>query len=119
MLSVPCRSSGSGSIQSNPRLVGNSLELGFIELLSESFTLSEQAGVSPDKLVELISEQHKSPALLRYAKRISENRFDATGGFNLKGGMADARNIRKLADSHNVPMPTVDVVSTLPCHRSH
>lgn len=73
------------------RLVGNALELGFIELLSECFTLSEQAGVGSDKLMELIKDQHKSPALLRYADRITENRFDSNGGFNLAGGIADAR----------------------------
>ena len=73
------------------RLVGNALELGFIELLSECFTLSEQAGVGSDKLMELIKDQHKSPALLRYADRITVNRFDSKGGFNLAGGIADAR----------------------------
>jgi hypothetical protein len=75
------------------RLVGNSLELGFIELLSECFTLSEQAGVGSKQLMELIKDQHKSPALLRYADRITENRFDSRGGFNLAGGIADARYV--------------------------
>jgi hypothetical protein len=41
--------------------------------------------------MELIKDQHKSPALLRYADRITENRFDSNGGFNLAGGIADAR----------------------------
>lgn len=73
------------------RLVGNALELGFIELLSECFTLADQAGVGSGKLMELIKDQHKSPALLRYANRITENRFDSAGGFNLGGGITDAR----------------------------
>lgn len=93
------------------KLVGNSLELGFIELLSECLTLSEQAGVGSDKLVELIKEQHGSPALMRYADRIAGNKFSAEGGFNLAGGITDARHIRQLAESHNVPMPTIDVAN--------
>lgn len=91
------------------KLVGNALELGFIELLSECFTLSDQAGVGADKLVQLIKDQHQSPALMRYAGRITENRFDSEGGFNLGGGITDARHIRQLAESHNVPMPVMDV----------
>lgn len=93
----------------NSRLVGNSLEVGFIELLSECFTLCDQAGVGSDKLMELIRDQHKSPALIRYADRITHNKFDAEGGFNLGGGITDARHIRQLAESHNVPMPVMDV----------
>lgn len=73
------------------RLCGNALELGFIELLSECFTLSEQAGVGSDKLMELIKDQHNSPALLRYADRITGNKFGSEGGFNLAGGITDAR----------------------------
>lgn len=73
------------------RLVGNALELGFIELLSECFTLSDQAGVGSDKLVALIKDQHKSPTLLRYADRITKNRFDSEGGFNLGGGIMDTK----------------------------
>lgn len=73
------------------RLVGNALELGFIELLSECLTLSDQAGVGSEKLMELIQEQHRSPALMRYAKRITQNKFDSEGGFNLGGGITDAR----------------------------
>ncbi|OWZ62491.1 hypothetical protein AYX14_06795 [Cryptococcus neoformans] len=91
------------------KLVGNSLELGFIELLSECFTLCDQTGVGSDQLVELIKLQHKSPALIRYADRITKNKFDSTGGFNLGGGINDARHIRQLAESHNVPMPVMDV----------
>lgn len=73
------------------RLVGNSLELGFIELLSECFTLCDQSGVGSDKLVELIKDQHQSPALIRYSDRIVNNKFDSEGGFNLGGGITDAR----------------------------
>lgn len=73
------------------RLVGNALELGFIELLSECFTLSDQAGVGSDKLLELIKEQHSSPALVRYADRILHNKFGAEGGFTLGGGIVDAK----------------------------
>ncbi|KAK6906995.1 hypothetical protein L486_04282 [Kwoniella mangroviensis CBS 10435] len=91
------------------KLVGNALELGFIELLAECFTLCDQSGVGSDKLVELIKDQHKSPALIRYADRITKNKFNSEGGFNLGGGITDARNIRQLAESHNVPMPTMDV----------
>jgi len=80
-----------GEIDGVVRLVGNALELGFIELLSECFTLSDQAGVGSDKLVALIKDQHKSPTLLRYADRITKNRFDSEGGFNLGGGIMDTK----------------------------
>lgn len=91
--------------------MGNALELGFVELISECFTLCDAAGAGADKLVELIREQHASPSLVRYAERIRHNKFDATGGFTVEGGLADAKHIRQLADSHNVPMPSIDVVS--------
>ncbi|KAL1410309.1 hypothetical protein Q8F55_004315 [Vanrija albida] len=91
------------------KLVGNSLELGFIELISECFTLADQAGVGSEALVELIREQHSSPALVRYSERITQNKFDAEGGFNLHGGLTDSKHIRQLADTYNVPMPTMDV----------
>lgn len=77
--------------RANVRLVGNALELGFIELLSECFTLSDQAGVGSDKLLELIKDQHSSPALVRYGERIIGNKFGAEGGFTLGGGIVDAR----------------------------
>ncbi|GFZ43010.1 hypothetical protein JCM24511_00728 [Saitozyma sp. JCM 24511] len=91
------------------KLVGNAMELGFIELLSECFTLADQAGVGSEQLVQLIKDQHSSPQLIRYADRITKNRFDSEGGFNLGGGITDARHIRQLAESHNVPMPVMDV----------
>lgn len=81
----------SGAVGADGRLVGNSLELGFIELLSECFTLCDQSGVGSDKLVELIKDQHQSPALIRYSDRIVNNKFDSEGGFNLGGGITDAR----------------------------
>ena len=109
--------------------MGNALETGFVELLSECFTLCDQAGVGSENLVEIIKDQHKSPALIRYADRITKNNFDSEGGFNLGGGILDARlaepiarkllsasvltiahrHIRYLAESHNVPMPVMDV----------
>jgi hypothetical protein len=92
------------------KLVGNALELGFVELMSEAFTLCEAAGAGSSQLVELIREQHGSSNLVRYAERIRSNKFDATGGFTVAGGLADAKHIRQMADTHNVPMPTIDVV---------
>jgi 3-hydroxyisobutyrate dehydrogenase-like beta-hydroxyacid dehydrogenase len=65
--------------------------LGFIELLSECFTLCDQAGVGADNLVHLIKDQHNSPALVRYAERITKNQFNSEGGFDLGGGITDAR----------------------------
>lgn len=119
-MSAPCRSSElKTSLQSaHRRLVGNSLELGFIELISECFTLADQAGVGAEALVELIREQHSSPALVRYSERITQNKFDAEGGFNLHGGLTDSKHIRQLADTYNVPMPTMDVVSRVDSARS-
>ncbi|GMK58475.1 hypothetical protein CspeluHIS016_0505070 [Cutaneotrichosporon spelunceum] len=91
------------------KLVGNALELGFVELVSETFTLCEAVGADSSQLVQLIREQHGSPSLIRYAERIRNNKFDATGGFTVAGGLADAKHIRQLADTHNVPMPAIDV----------
>ncbi|BEJ01367.1 hypothetical protein CcaverHIS631_0600490 [Cutaneotrichosporon cavernicola] len=91
------------------KLVGNALELGFVELMSEAFTLCEAVGADASQLVELIREQHGSASLIRYAERIRNNKFDATGGFTVAGGLADAKHIRQLADAHNVPMPAIDV----------
>jgi 3-hydroxyisobutyrate dehydrogenase-like beta-hydroxyacid dehydrogenase len=72
------------------------MELGFIELLSECFTLADQAGVGSEQLVQLIKDQHSSPQLIRYADRITKNRFDSEGGFNLGGGITDARWVRRV-----------------------
>lgn len=90
-------------------MTGNALELGFIELISECFTLADQTGVGSENLLELIRNQHNSPALVRYSERITQNKFDATGGFTIDGGLADSQNIRHLADHNNVPMPVIDV----------
>jgi hypothetical protein len=72
------------------------MELGFIELLSECFTLADQAGVGSEQLVQLIKDQHSSPQLIRYADRITKNRFDSEGGFNLGGGITDARWVARV-----------------------
>ncbi|EIW66194.1 hypothetical protein TREMEDRAFT_65800 [Tremella mesenterica DSM 1558] len=82
------------------KLVGNALELGFVELLAECLTLCDQAGVGSDKLVELIKDQHTSPTLIRYADRITKNLFDSEGGFNLGGGVLDARITQRPNASH-------------------
>lgn len=90
------------------KLVGNSVILGMIELLSEAFTLAESSGVGQDKLYQLIQDVYPAPAILTYAKKIYKNDFNGEDGFTLKGGIKDASLIRKLAEEHGVPMPLVD-----------
>ncbi|CED83286.1 related to 2-hydroxy-3-oxopropionate reductase [Phaffia rhodozyma] len=91
------------------KLVGNSMILATIEMLSETMTLADQSGVGKENVYKLIQELYPAPSFLTYGKKILKNEYSGEDGFSLQGGIKDAGHIRRLAEEHNVPMPTIDL----------
>lgn len=90
------------------KLIGNSMILGTIELLSETMTLADKTGVGSDRFYEFIQEFFPAPSALGYGAKIKNNQFNGQDGFTLNGGIKDCTHIRRLATSVDCPMPTMD-----------
>jgi 3-hydroxyisobutyrate dehydrogenase-like beta-hydroxyacid dehydrogenase len=91
------------------KLIGNSMILGMMEVMAESFTLAEKAGIGADRTVDIVKELFPNPILLNYADKMVNDKFDGTKGFAIDGGIKDAQHIRRLTSEHNSPMPVIDV----------
>lgn len=91
------------------KLIGNSLILGFMEVMSESITLGEKTGVGASAVHALLSDLFPNPILLNYAKKMTHDTFDGSKGFAIDGGLKDAGHVRNLAAEYNAVMPVVDV----------
>ncbi|KAJ7879289.1 NAD-P-binding protein [Mycena olivaceomarginata] len=91
------------------KLIGNSMVLGTLEILAESYTLAEKAGVAASDVHGFVQEMFPAPGIIRYSERISQNDFDASAGFSIDGGIKDASHIRRLTALHNSPMPCTDI----------
>ncbi|KAL0581075.1 hypothetical protein V5O48_000969 [Marasmius crinis-equi] len=91
------------------KLIGNSMILGTLEVLSEAFTLGEKAGIKSDLVHNLVKEILPAPGTVRYAERIAKDDFDGTVGFAVDGGIKDASHIRRLTAELNAPMPLIDI----------
>ncbi|ODN82056.1 hypothetical protein L202_02372 [Cryptococcus amylolentus CBS 6039] len=88
--------------------IGNSVILGWIELMAESYTLGDAVGLDPSVFNDLLHKLIPAPPLLAYADSVAKGHFPA-GGFSVDGGLKDARNMLSLgADlGHPCPLPTI------------
>lgn len=91
------------------KLIGNSLILSTIEMLSECMTLAEKTGCGAERFSEFVSEFFPAPSAIGYTKKILEQKFLSDEGFSLNGGIKDASHIQRLGASVDCPMPIVDI----------
>jgi len=91
------------------KLIGNSMILGTLEILAESYTLAEKSGIAASQVHSLVKDIFPAPGIIRYSERMSNDNFDATTGFSIDGGIKDASHIRRLTAVHNSPMPSIDI----------
>ncbi|KAJ7084736.1 NAD-P-binding protein [Mycena crocata] len=100
-----------GNLEKAPtfKLIGNSMILGTLEILAESYTLAEKSGIAATEVHNLVKDIFPAPGMIRYSERMSTNHFDATTGFAIDGGIKDASHIRRLTAVHNSPMPSIDI----------
>lgn len=100
-----------GNVEKAPtfKLFGNSLILGTMEVMAESLTLAEKAGVDPDVALTLLNDLFPAPIMTAYADKMAHDKFDGTQGFSIDGGIKDASHIRRLTSELNSPMPVIDI----------
>ncbi|KAF7302819.1 NAD(P)-binding protein [Mycena kentingensis (nom. inval.)] len=91
------------------KLIGNSMILGTLEILAESYTLAEKSGIAATEVHKLVKDIFPAPNIVRYSERMSTNDFNAKNGFSINGGIKDASHIRRLTAVHNAPMPSIDI----------
>jgi len=91
------------------KLLGNSLIVGIIEIISEAYTLADKSGVGAEAVYEFIENFLPAPSFVGYGNKILNNKFDSTIGFAIEGGMKDCSHIRSLAAQHRSPMPVTDI----------
>ncbi|KAN0064797.1 hypothetical protein ACQY0O_001854 [Thecaphora frezii] len=91
------------------KLIGNSLIVSTIEMLSETMTLADKTGVGAERLYEFLEEFYPAPSALGYGKKILTNNFHGENGFTLNGGIKDASHIIKLGESVDCPLPIIDL----------
>ncbi|THH11358.1 hypothetical protein EW145_g708 [Phellinidium pouzarii] len=80
-----------GNLEKAPtlKLIGNSLILGFMEVMAESITMV--------------------PSILNYARKMTHDTFDGQKGFGIDGGLKDATHIRSMTAEYNATMPVIDI----------
>ncbi|CAE6454030.1 unnamed protein product [Rhizoctonia solani] len=89
------------------KLIGNSFILGSLELIAETQTLADKAGVGAEQLDAFISDMFPVPMLVNYSKKMLNDSFDGNQGFHLEGGLKDANHILNLSQDSNSPMPII------------
>jgi len=94
------------------KLIGNSLILGTVELISEALTLASKSEVGAENIGILIKDLFPTPTWTRYSEKILKDDFDSStgSGFYIDGSIKDATHIRNLAAEKNSPMPITDIV---------
>ncbi|KAF8204243.1 hypothetical protein K438DRAFT_1964609 [Mycena galopus ATCC 62051] len=93
------------------KLIGNSMILGTLEILAESFTLAEKSGIPASEVHGLVKDIFPAPGrIIRYSERMSTNHFDATTGFSIDGGIKDASSPHPPPDAVQAGKEAVDVL---------
>ncbi|EJD04439.1 NAD-binding protein [Fomitiporia mediterranea MF3/22] len=100
-----------GNLEKAPtlKLIGNSMILGFMEVMAEALTLGEKSGVTAPAVHGLIKELFPSPITLNYANKMTNDLFDGSKGFAIDGALKDASHVRSLSTEFNSPMPVTDL----------
>ncbi|KAI6120689.1 NAD(P)-binding protein [Pisolithus croceorrhizus] len=100
-----------GNVEKAPtlKLIGNGLIMGANELLAETLTLGEKSGIGAQTVHNLVREIMPAPALLAYADKMVNDKFDGKAGFAIDLGIKDSLHVRQLAAETNCPIPTIDV----------
>lgn len=100
-----------GNVEKAPtfKLYGNTLILGTMEVMAESLTLAEKAGIDPSVALNLLNDLFPAPIMTAYADKMAHDKFDGTLGFSIDGGIKDSSHIRRLTSELNSPMPVVDI----------
>ncbi|KZV74135.1 NAD-P-binding protein [Peniophora sp. CONT] len=100
-----------GNLEKAPtmKLIGNSMILGCLELLAESFTLGAKSGIDQQIIHDWVKEMFPVPLFAHYGDKMLNNKFDGSIGFGIDGGIKDASHIRRLTSQVNSPMPVTDV----------
>ncbi len=91
------------------KLIGNSIIVSTIEMLSETMTLADKTGVGSDRVYEWLEEFFPAPSALGYGKKILDSNFQGENGFTLNGGIKDASHIIKLGESVDCPLPIIEL----------
>ncbi|KAF9055966.1 hypothetical protein BJ165DRAFT_1521923 [Panaeolus papilionaceus] len=91
------------------KLIANSMILGQLEIMAETFTFAEMAGISTQTVYSVIQDYFPAPSILAYTQKMINEQFDGEMGFSIDGGIKDATHIRRLTAKHNAPMPAIDV----------
>jgi len=91
------------------KLVANNMILGSIELLAEAMTLADANEIGRDVFKTLVHDPlFGSIVMSGYGGRMSDDQFDAKGGFPVTTALKDARLMKTLANERKVVMPTLD-----------
>ncbi|CAE7140915.1 unnamed protein product [Rhizoctonia solani] len=85
------------------KLIGNSFILGALELIAETQTLADKAGVGAEQVDSFLNDMFPVPLLVNYSKKMLNDSFDGNQGFHLEGGLKDANHILNLSQDSNSP----------------
>lgn len=90
------------------KLIGNSIILSTVEMMTESMTLAEKTGIGADRVLEWVEAFYPAPSAINYATKIANLKFVASGGFDLQGGLKDATHIARLGKENDCQMHIVE-----------
>lgn len=93
------------------KLLGNSMILGVVEMLAETYALADVIGFDPEVYQSFIRDFFPLYPYIAYGDNISRGEFNGVGGFRLEAGLKDARNALSLGADFGRPvsMPTIEL----------
>lgn len=99
------------AIGSALKLLGNSMILGVVEMLAETYALADVIGFDPEVYQSFIRDFFPLYPYIAYGDNISRGEFNGVGGFRLEAGLKDARNALSLGADFGRPvsMPTIEL----------
>ncbi|CAD6889667.1 unnamed protein product [Tilletia laevis] len=93
------------------KLVGNGFIAGLIELLAESMTLANAAGVGDEAFLGFIKEFVPAPSAIGYGSKMVNSAFDAQpNGFAIDGGLKDVNHILALGKQTGTTLPILEII---------
>ncbi|MHB1605071.1 MAG: NAD(P)-dependent oxidoreductase [Leptospirales bacterium] len=92
------------------KILGNFTLGGLLETLAETLSLARRAGISPEKLIEILDTAlYNSPVFRNYGSLMSRGSYQPAG-FLMRHGLKDVRIASKEADQMEVPLPLADIL---------